>query len=140
MADIISDYQRWKQQGEELRVQAKLAMQTRFSELLLEAAKVAEEYRADFGSVLKPPPLVTSFRYKAGKPVKKRAAPGQKKAEAPTSPAAKPTRKILGLQQRLATAQKKLQAAKAAGSPTRDLEDRIYEIEDALQTAVRKGD
>jgi hypothetical protein len=39
-------------------------MESRFRELLAEAIQVAEEYRSDFGS-LKPPPAVTSFRYKS---------------------------------------------------------------------------
>jgi hypothetical protein len=142
MDDIISDYQKWKQQGEDLRVKAKSAMQSRFGELLLEAARVAEEYRNDFGGVLKPPPIVTSFRYKAGKSTKKRAvtkAAADTKIETkkPAPVVVKPTRKVLGLQQRLATAKKKLEAAKTAGAPTRIWDDRIYEIEDALQSALR---
>ena len=46
MADVISDYQKWKQQGENLKTQAKQAMEARFRELLSEAATIAEEYRA----------------------------------------------------------------------------------------------
>jgi hypothetical protein len=144
MNNVISDYQKWKQQGEDLRVQAKLAMESRFRELLAEAVKIAEEYRSDFGGALKPSPPVTTFRYKAhakGK-VKKAAKP---KAPAPKTPAKaapheepkphKPDPKIAGLQKRLATAKKKLDNAKAAGTPTRVLEDKIYEIEDALRLA-----
>src|ERR1700677_58152 len=66
MNKIILDYQKWKQQGDDLRIQAKQAMESRFRELLVEAVQIAEEYRADFGAPLKPPPGVTSFRYKAG--------------------------------------------------------------------------
>ena len=65
MADVISDYQKWKQQGENLKAQAKQAMESRFRELLSEAVSIAEEYRADFGTPLKPPSPVTAFRYKA---------------------------------------------------------------------------
>ena len=126
MADVISDYQKWKQQGETLRTQAKQAMEARFRELLTEAASVAEEYRADFGAPLKPHPPVTAFRYKTGAKAKPRKAP---KAEA------KPNPKITGLQKQLATARKKLEDAKAASAPTRKLEDRIYEIEDELRLA-----
>jgi hypothetical protein len=43
--------------------------------------------------------------------------------------------KVTRLQQRLATARKKLEDTKAAGKPTRAFEDRIYEIEDALRLA-----
>jgi hypothetical protein len=127
MNDVISEYQKWKQQGEDLRVKAKLAMESRFRELLLEAVEVAEEYKKDFGGVLKPPPAVTSFRHKAGGAKKK-------KPVAPPTPV-KPSRKVLGLQKQLATAKSKLEAAKAAGAPTRNLDDKIYEIEDALKSS-----
>jgi len=40
-------------------------MEARFRELLTEAMSIAEEYRADFGGPMKPPPAVTSFRFKA---------------------------------------------------------------------------
>jgi hypothetical protein len=66
MGDVISDYRRWKQQAEDLRAKAKQAMESRFRELLSEAIRIAEEYRADFGAALKPPAAVTAFRYKAG--------------------------------------------------------------------------
>ena len=46
MSDVINEYQKWKQQGEDLRVQARHAMEARFRELLTEAAQIAEEYRA----------------------------------------------------------------------------------------------
>jgi hypothetical protein len=124
-------------------------MESRFRELLAEAVKIAEEYRSDFGGALKPSPPVTTFRYKAhakGK-AKKAVKP---KAPAPMTPAPKapakaapreepkphkPDPKIAGLQKRLATAKKKLDNAKTAGTATRVLEDKIYEIEDALRLA-----
>jgi hypothetical protein len=34
MSDVITEYKKWKQQGEDLRVQAKQAMETRYHELL----------------------------------------------------------------------------------------------------------
>jgi hypothetical protein len=142
VSDVISEYQKWKQQGDDLRLKAKQAMESRFRELLSEAALIAEEYRADFGAVLKPPAPVTAFRYKAhartkskkaGKPrsVEKvvRAQPEAEPAPLKSNP------KIGGLQKRLATGKRKLQEAKAAGKPTRPLEDKIYEIEDELRLA-----
>ena len=147
MTDVITEYQKWKLQGEDLRAKAKLAMESRFRDLLLEAVKVAEEYKTDFGGVLKPPPAVATFRYRAGK-VKKQAHPPKsvpgapRKAELPPAPdkrvlpPPKPDRKFLGLQKRLATAKKKLEAAKAAGTPSRDLDDKVYELEDALRVAL----
>jgi hypothetical protein len=146
MADVISDYQKWKQQGENLRVQAKQAMETRFREVLLEAVSIAEEYRADFGAALKPPPAVTAFRFKtsakgkakkAAKPPDAKTAAKTPDSKAPAAKAseAKPDPKVAGLQKQLAAAKKKLEEAKGANAPTRKLEDRIYEIEDDLRLA-----
>ncbi len=144
MSNVITDYQRWKQQGESLRTQAKAAIEARFKELLSEAAQLAEEYRADFGATLKPPNHITAFRYKAtGKPKPKKSAakPAAAKAEPPppaaAEPAAKPDKKIVALTKRLEGAKKKLDAAKAAGQPTRNLEDKVYEIEDELRLATQ---
>ena len=140
MADVISEYQKWKQQGDNLRTQAKQAMESRFRELLTEAVSLAEEYRSDFGAPLKPPANVTAFRYKAsGKSkAKKPAKPPAAKAPEPVLPQAKSTKpdpKIAALEKRLASAKKKLEEAKAAGGSTRAMEDRVYEIEDALKLA-----
>jgi hypothetical protein len=142
MSDVISEYQKWKQQGDDLRLKAKQAMESRFRELLLEAAQIAGEYRADFGAVLKPPSPVTAFRYKAHAKTKSKKGGKPKstgknvRAEPQTEPASqKPNPKIGGLQKRLAAGKRKLEEAKAAGKPTRPLEDKIYEIEDALRLA-----
>jgi hypothetical protein len=143
MADVISDYQRWKEQGESLRSQARQAMEARFRDLLMEAAAIAEEYRADFGAPLKPPSSVTAFRYKtSGKPkAKKPAKPaGPAKAaeparSAPPGNGAPADPKVAKLRKQLDGAKKKLADAKSAGTPTRALEDRVYEIEDALRLA-----
>lgn len=141
MTDVISEYQKWKQQGESLRGQAKHAMESRFRELLMEAVHIAEEYRADFGISLKPAAPVTAFRYKASAKPKARSA-GKKPAPKPLEPPPpqqgtdKPNPKLAGLQKRLATAKTKLDAAKTAGKPTRAFEDKIYEIEDELRLAT----
>ncbi len=148
MNDVISEYQRWKEQGENLRLQAKQAMEARFRDLLAEAVHIAEEYRRDFGAPLKPPSPITSFRYKSsGRSKGKKSAKtvGAKSAAtkaAPlkrTAPAerARPDPKIAGLQKRLATTRKKLEDAKTAGAPTRNLEDKIYEIEDEIRLATQ---
>src|ERR1700685_3587872 len=101
MNNIISEYQKWKQQGEDLRVQAKQAMESRYRELLIEAVRIAEEYRSDFGAPLKPPPGVTSFRYKASGKVKPKKAqkpnPAPKSASPTPAAPAKPNPKIAGL-------------------------------------------
>ena len=147
MPDIINEYQKWKQQGEDLRVQAKHAMETRFRDLLTEAVHIADEYRADFGAVLKPPPAVTAFRYKAtAKPKAKKpagkskpavAAPAERATPKAEPAVVKPNPKVAGLQKRLATAKKKLDDAKAGGATTRPYEDKVYEIEDELRLALQ---
>ena len=139
MPDIINEYQKWKQQGEDLRVQAKHAMESRFRDLLTEAVHLAEEYRTDFGAVLKPPPAVTAFRYKASaRPKAKKPAEKVKPAAPkPEPPAAKPNPKVAALQKRLATAKKKLDDAKAGGATTRPYEDKVYEIEDELRLPLQ---
>lgn len=121
MENPISDYQKWKQQGASLRAKAKQAMESRYRDLLLEAVQIAHEYHADFGGSLKPPAGVTTFRFKAA---------GARKVVKP-----KVDPKVAALQKTLALAHKKLEVAKAAGKPTKNLDDRIYEIEDALRLA-----
>src|ERR1017187_4069206 len=118
--DPISEYQKWKQQGESLRSQAKQAMEGRFRDLLTEAAGIAQEYHRDFGATLKPPASITAFRYKtaANQKGKKTAA-----AAAPKPASGKeihtPDPRVAGLQKRRAQIQKKLEAAKAGGKPTK---------------------
>ncbi len=144
MSDVISDYQKWKQQGDDLRLKAKQAMESRFRELLTEAVQIAGEYREDFGSVLKPPSSVTSFRYKAAVKAKakkngrvKPAAKAERTESKAETPPQKPSKKIAGMQTRLETAKRKLEEAKAAGKPTRVLDDKIYELEDELRLALQ---
>src|SRR5262245_43278595 len=134
MSDVITQYQNWKKQGEDLRGKAKQAMEGRFRDLLSEAVQIAEEYRADFGASLKPHAPVTAFRYKAGKAKAKKAPKVPPPKAEP--PAPKVDAKISGLQKRLATARKKVDDAKAAGKPTKALEDRVYEIEDELRLSA----
>jgi hypothetical protein len=132
MDQAISEYQKWKQQGASLRTQAKHAMETRFRDLLVEAAQIAQEYHSDFGAALKPPVQITAFRFKT-------AAKGAvKKAAAPKAlePVKKADPKVVELQKKLAAANKKLETVKAAGKDTKNLDDKIYEIEDAIRLAM----
>jgi hypothetical protein len=133
--DPISEYQKWKQQGETLRAQAKQAMEARFRELLTEAAHIAQEYQRDFGMSLKPPAPVTAFRYKAAAGKSKPVAKGAGRAAAAQKPAAPTDPRVAILEKRRAQIQKKLEAAKIAGKPTKNLEDRLYEVEDELRLA-----
>lgn len=135
MDKAITDYQKWKEQGELLRTQAKHAMEGRFRDLLAEAVGIAQEYQADFGHPLKPPAPITAFRYKGATKtaVKKKDKPTVVAAPKAVDP------KILELQKRLKQTQKKFEVVKAAGKPTQNLEDKIYEIEDALRLAQHAG-
>lgn len=133
--DPISEYQRWKQQGETLRTQAKQAMEARFRELLTEAVGIAQEYQRDFGASLKPPAPITTFRYKAGAAAKKKAKPASAKA----APAPVTDPKIVAMQKRRGQIQKKLEAAKSAGKATKNLEDQLYEVEDEIRLAAQNG-
>jgi hypothetical protein len=142
MSDVIREYKKWKQQGEDLRVQAKQAMEARYHELLAEAVQIAKDYRADFGEPLKPPSPITAFRYKGSAKSKPKKAAVERSTEKnlrevpqPAPSAAKPNAEIVGLQKQLATAKKKLDKAKASGKPTKAVEDKIYEIEDELRLA-----
>lgn len=135
MSDPIAEYLEWKRQGGDLRARAKHAIEVRFRELLTEAAQLAEAYREDFGANLAPPAVVTSFKFKAG--AKK---PAKKAAPAPAPVAVKPVSvdpKVAGLEKQLVAARKKLDAAQAKGAPTKNLEDRIYELEDDLRLATQ---
>ncbi len=139
MSDVISDYQKWKQQGDDLRLKAKQAMESRFRELLAEAARIAEEYRMDFGTVLKPPSTVTVFRYrphakaKAKKTLRHRAPAPPESHPAPAPEKVNP--KLAPIQKRLTTAKRKLEEARTAGKATRPIEDKIYELDDELRLA-----
>jgi len=133
MSDPISEYLRWKQQGQDLRSNAKQAIEVRFRELLSEAVHLAEEYKSDFGKALTPPPIVTAFRYKVG--VKRPATKGAPKKAAAPAPVVKLDPAIAALAKRLAGAKAKLEAAKVAGTPTKNLEDKVYELEDDLRLA-----
>jgi hypothetical protein len=134
MDHVIAEYRKWKEQGETLRAQAKQAMESQFRDLLTEAARIAQDYHRDFGAALKPPAGITAFRFK---PLGGKAAKKAKSAPAKASPAkpAAPDPKLAALNKRLAQAQGKLEIAKSAGKPTKNLEDRIYEIEDEIRLA-----
>ncbi|HWF09895.1 MAG TPA: hypothetical protein VG297_15615 [Bryobacteraceae bacterium] len=131
--DPISQYRQWKQQGEELRSHAKQAMESRFRELLSEAARIAEDYKSDFGAPLKAPPGITAFRYKPAAGKTKKAA----KKSGPPAPAPKADPKSAALEKRRAQIQKKIEEAKGAGKPTKNLEDKLYEVEDEIRLSMQ---
>ena len=111
-------------------------MESRFRELLTEAVKVAEEYHADFRATLKPPVVVTAFRYKSGKA--KKPAPLSKQA-ARVAVAAPPPAKRTRRSPRFRNSRRRGRSwmrPRRRANRRRDLDDRIYEIEDALRLAM----
>jgi hypothetical protein len=133
MDNVIAEYQKWKQQGEILRAQARQAMETRYRDLLIEAARIAQEYHRDFGGSLKPPPQITAFRFKPS------GLKTAKKTKVVAPKPAPPDPKVTALEKRLGQARAKLEIARSAGKPTKNLEDRIYEIEDEIRLAAQAG-
>ena len=105
-------------------------METRFRDLLTEAAQLAQEYHHDFGAALKPPPAITAFRFKSAGVKAKQPLPPKVAAAKAVNPAIAP------LEKRLLQTRRKLDAAKAGGKATQSLEDKIYEIEDAIRLAT----
>jgi len=123
MKDSIAEYQRWKQQGEALRAEAMSQLEYRYSELLTEAAQIAEEYRFDFGVGLKPPPGVTQFEYKVSNTKRTKPVPA-----APSSSAVPPPTK-----KRMTAAPKKPDSANVGGPSVKDLNDNGLWSEDELR-------
>ena len=141
MDTVITEYQKWKEQGESLRAKAKLAMESRFRDILAEAVEIALLYRQDFGAALKPPASVTSFKFKTNvkakskKPVKAANAPAPApKAEKPATTRADNPH-LAAMRKKLELTNKKLDAARVAGQNTKNLEDKIYELEDTISLA-----
>ncbi len=139
MDNVITEYQKWKEQGETLRTKAKLAMESRFRDILTEAVEIAHLYRQDFGAPLKPPTIVTAFKFKTNvKPKSKKPAAKPAKAEkqeAPKADAKTDSPQLTAMRKRLDQTRKKLEAARAAGQNTKNLDDKIYELEDTIRLA-----
>lgn len=138
MDNVITEYQKWKEQGESLRAKAKLAMESRFREILSEAVEIAHLYRQDFGAALKPPTVVTSFKFKTNvkakskKPAAKQTKPA---AAAPKAELKADNPQLTAMRKKLELTKKKLEAARAAGQNSKNLDDKIYELEDTIRLA-----
>lgn len=129
MATTLDQYREAKNSYLKLRNQAKKELLARFHEVAAELLQLQRELQEDFGEkVAMPKPG------KSKKPAKKApAAP----APAP-EPAAPPSPKAVALQKQIAAQRKKLAEAQAAGKPTKTIDDRIYELEDALNLLEQK--
>ncbi|MGA3024347.1 MAG: hypothetical protein ABSF98_06225 [Bryobacteraceae bacterium] len=128
MSNTIEQYREAKTSYLKLKNQAKKELIARFNELAGELLQVQRELLEDFGEKVAMP----------AKPKKLRAA--RKATEEPASPpkAAGKEKETAALEKRLERAKQKLAEAKAAGKPTKALDDKVYEIEDELRLLAGK--
>jgi len=129
MPNTIDQYREAKTSYLKLKNQAKKELIARFNELAGELLQVQRELREDFGEKIVMP----------AKPKKPRAG----KTAAAESMSAPPEdagaeKKTGLLEKRLERAKQKLAETKAAGKPTKLLEDKVYEIEDELRLLAAK--
>ena len=131
MSSTLDQYREAKQSWLKLRNQAKKELITRFHEVAAELNQIQRELLEDFGEKV-------SLPTKPKKAVAKKASAGVATVAAPVAPKAvapKQSPAIAALHKKLDGQQKKLTEAKAAGKPTKAIEDRIYEIEDDIRLA-----
>ena len=127
MSSTLDQYREAKQSWLKLRNQARKELITRFHEVAAELNQIQRELLEDFGE-------------KVALPAKPKKAAAKKAAAVVTPAAPKPvvpkqSPAIAALHKKLEGQQKKLAEAKAAGKPTKPIEDRIYEIEDDIRLA-----
>ena len=120
----IDQYREAKNQYLKLKSQAKKELVARFNALASELLQVQRELLEDFGEKVSLPPK--------GAAVKKPKAPAPAPA-APTAPNPANTAKAAALTKQLDKQKKKLEDLKAAGKPSKPVEDRIYELEDEIR-------
>jgi hypothetical protein len=120
MSTNLDQYRAAKADYLKLRNQAKKELIARFNELANELLSIQRELLEDFGEKVAMPT----------KPKKKQPAT----ASAAASPAPN-EKKIATVQKQIDGQKKKLSDLRAAGKPTKTVEDRIYELEDELRLA-----
>ncbi len=122
MPTTLDQYRDAKNSYLKLKNQAKKELLARFHELSNELFQVQRELLEDFGEKVAMP---------SGKGLKK-TKPVKKTAPAPEPPApAAPSPEVIALARQIEKQRAKVEQAKAAGKPTKALEDRLYELEDA---------
>lgn len=131
MATTLDQYREAKNNYLKLRNQAKKELLARFHEVAAELAQLQRELLEDFGEKVAMPK-----GGKGKKPAKKVSAPPVAAAAPVPPPPASP--KVLALQKQIAAQRKKLAGAQAAGKSTKTIDDRIYELEDALNLLEQK--
>lgn len=151
MSTTLNQYREAKQNWLKLRNQARKELIARFHEVAAELLQIQKELLEDFGEKVSMPlkakkatakkaaPLSVGLPVAAPvvvkpAPVAVKAAPAPLKTPA-ASPAAKSAPVAVALRKKLDAQNRKLVEAKAAGKPTKAIEDRIYEIEDDIRVA-----
>ena len=129
MTTTLDQYRQAKTDYLKLRNQAKKELISRFNELASELFELQKELLEDFGEKIAIP----------SKPKKsRRTKPASKPEPAQKSQAAPPSPQVVSLQKQLERQRKKLAETQAAGKSAKALEDRIYELEDAIRLAQAK--
>lgn len=131
MPSTLDQYRQAKNDYLKLRNQAKRELIARFHELAGELFQLQRELLEDFGEKI---PIPT--KPKKGRGALKKAASKPQTPE-PSAPSA-PSPHVIALRKRLDQQKKKLAEVQAAGKPVKAVEDRIYEIEDAIRLAQVK--
>ncbi len=131
MPTTLDQYREAKSSYLKLKNQAKKELIARFNELASEMLQIQRELLEDFGEKIQMPSKPKKAKH--AKPV---AAPAPVSTP---SPAAPPSPKTIVIQKQMEAQKKKLAAAQAAGKPTKAIEDRMYELEDALRLLEDKG-
>lgn len=126
MTTALDQYRQAKNDYLKLRNQAKRELLNRFQELSTELFQLQRELLEDFGEKV----AIPSKPKKGVRVTKKKTA-----AEAPTPVPAATAAEVAALKKKLDLQKKKLSEAQAAGKPSKAIEDRIYELEDAIRLA-----
>jgi hypothetical protein len=127
MPTTLDQYRDAKNSYLKLKNQAKKELLARFHELTNELYQVQRELLEDFGEKVAMPSAKGSKRLK---PVKKALPTPEPKAPAAPSP------EVIALAKQIEKQRAKLEQVRAAGKPTKALEDRLYELEDAHRLKV----
>lgn len=123
MSNTLAQYREARQNWMKLRNQAKKELIARFHEVSAELLQIQRELLEDFGEKVTIPT-------KAKKGVAKKAAAAVAVVAAPVI---KDSPEVAALKKKIEAQQKKLNEVRAAGKPTKAIEDRIYELEDDLR-------
>lgn len=122
----IAQYREAKSQYLKLKSQAKKELIARFNALAGELLQVQRELLEDFGEKV-------AFPKKAPATNKPKSAAASVTAAPVATPSPADTAKAASLNRQLEKQKKKLEELKAAGKPTKAVDDRIYELQDEIR-------